>query len=111
MIKIFEDLQELNLPVYLEGEAPEELPDDYYTFSEDYSSDNLNADNETKEILYEFTLKFYSKNSERIYDGILNAIALLKKKGYIVGGVGYSAPQYKDWKCREVDVEKIEYLD
>lgn len=111
MIKIFEDLQELNLPVYLEGEAPEELPDDYYTFSEDYSSDNLNADNETKEILYEFTLKFYSKDSNRIYDGILNAIALLKKKGYIVGGVGYSAPQYKDWKCREVDVEKIEYLD
>ena len=98
MIKIFEDLQELNLPVYLEGEAPEELPDDYYTFSEDYSSDNLNADNETKEILYEFTLKFYSKDSERIYDGILNAIALLKKKGYIVGGVGYSSPQYKDWK-------------
>lgn len=111
MVKIFEDLQELNLPVYLEGEAPEELPDEYYTFSEDYSSDNLNADNETKEILYEFTLKFYSKNSERIYDGILNAIALLKKKGYIVGGVGYSSPQYKDWKCREVDAEKIEYLD
>ena len=111
MIKIFEDLQELNLPVYLEGEAPEELPDEYYTFSEDYTSDNLNADNETKEILYEFTLKFYSKDSNRIYDGILDAIALLKKKGYIVGGVGYSAPQYKDWKCREVDVEKIEYLD
>lgn len=111
MINIFEDLQELNLPVYLEGEAPEELPDEYYTFSEDYSSDNLNADNETKEILYEFTLKFYSKDSNRIYDGILDAIALLKKKGYIVGGVGYSAPQYKDWKCREVDVEKIEYLD
>ena len=111
MVKIFEDLQELNLPVYLEGEAPEDLPNEYYTFSEDYSSDNLNADNETKEILYEFTLKFYSKDSERIYDGILDAIALLKKKGYIVGGVGYSAPQYKDWKCREVDVEKIEYLD
>lgn len=111
MINIFEDLQDLNLPVYLEGEAPEDLPDEYYTFSEDYSSDNLNADNETKEILYEFTLKFYSKDSERIYDGILDAIALLKKKGYIVGGVGYSAPQYKDWKCREVDVEKIEYLD
>ena len=111
MIKIFEDLQELNLPVYLEGEAPEELPDEYYTFSEDYTSDNLNADNETKEILYEFTLKFYSKDSERIYDGILEAIALLKKKDYIVGGVGYSSPQYKDWKCREVDVEKIEYLD
>ena len=73
MIKIFEDLQELNLPVYLEGEAPEELPDEYYTFSEDYSSDNLNADNLTKEILYEFTLKFYSKDSERIYDGILDA--------------------------------------
>lgn len=111
MINIFEDLQELNLPVYLEGEAPEDLPDEYYTFSEDYSSDNLNADNETKEILYEFTVKFYSKDSNRIYDGILNAIALLKRKGYIVGGVGYSAPQYKDWKCREVDVEKIEYLD
>ena len=111
MVKIFEDLQELNLPVYLEGEAPEELPDEYYTFSEDYTSDNLNADNETKEILYEFTLKFYSKDSERIYDGILEAIALLKKKGYIVGGVGYSSPHSKYWKCREVDVEKIEYLD
>ena len=35
MINIFDDLSELNLPVYEEGNAPENLPDEYFTISED----------------------------------------------------------------------------
>ena len=56
MIKIYEDLAELNIPIYEEGNAPEVLPDEYFTFSEDYTSDNLSADNATQEVLYEFTV-------------------------------------------------------
>lgn len=111
MIKINDDLKELNIPCYEQGDAPEELPDEYFTFSEDYTSDNLNANNEALEHLYEFTLCFYTKNIERLYDGLNEAISLLKSKGYIISGVGYKNATYKKtWYSRMVDVEKIDYL-
>lgn len=111
MINIFDDLQELNIPVYEEGNAPEELPDEYLTVSEDYTSDNLAADNEPKEILYEFTIKYYTKDANTIYTGLLGAMSLLKSKGYITTGVGYYNTTYKNtWFSRQADIKKIEYL-
>lgn len=111
MIDIIADLKELNIPAYIEGDAPETLPDEYFTVSEDYTSDHLHADNETMEVLYEFTLKWYTKDSENVFNGLLNAINQLKKKGYIVSGVGYHNPTYQStWYSRAVDVEKIENL-
>ncbi len=111
MINIYEDLIELGLPVYEEGNAPAELPNSYYTFSEDYTSDNLSADNEAKETLYEFTIKYYTKDANTIYSGMLNALSLLKAKGYITTGVGYFNNTYKNtWFSRRADVKKIEYI-
>lgn len=111
MINIYDDLQELNIPVYAEGNAPHELPNEYYTISEDSTSDNLSADNEAKELLYGFTLKWYTTDATNLYTGLLKAITLLKSKGYIISGVGYSNITYREtWKSRQVDVEKIEYL-
>lgn len=111
MVDIIADLKELNIPAYIEGDAPETLPDEYFTVSEDYTSDNLNADNETKEILWEFTLKWYTKDTEKVFNGLLNAIKLLKKKGYIISGVGYHNATYQStWYSRAVDVEKIENI-
>lgn len=111
MVDIRADLLELNKPVYYEGEAPAELPAEYYTVSEDYTDDNLNADNEALEHRYEFTLKWYTSNAETLYTGLQEAITLLKSKDYIIGGVGYKNATYQNtWFSRMVDVEKIDYL-
>lgn len=112
MVNIFDDLKELNKPVYTEGDAPQELPKEYYTISEDATSDNLNADNEALEHLYEFTLKWYTKDANAVYTGLNEAIALLKSKGYIISGVGYHNATYKNtWFSRMVDIEKIDYME
>lgn len=111
MVKIYEDLAELNIPVYEQGNAPETLPDEYFTFSEDYSSDHLSADNTTKEILYEFTLKYYTKNAETLYSRLIEALQLLKSKGYITTGNGYRNETYREtWFSRQADIKKIEYV-
>ncbi len=111
MVKIYEDLAELNIPVFEQGNAPETLPDEYFTFSEDYSSDHLSADNTTKEILYEFTLRYYTKNAETLYSRMIEALQLLKSKGYITTGVGYRCETYHEtWFGRQADIKKIEYV-
>jgi hypothetical protein len=111
MVDIFADLKELNIPAYIEGDAPETLPDEYFTVSEDATSDNLNADNKTKEILWEFTLKWYTKDTDNVFNGLLEAIKTLKAKNYIISGVGYHNPTYQGtWYSRAVDVSKIENI-
>ena len=112
MINIFDDLADIGAPVYEDGNAPEDLPNEYYTVLEDSTSDNLNADNQTKEILYEFTLKYYTKNAANIYSGLIRAQEHLKAKGYIISGVGYYNSTYKNtWFSRQADIKKIEYLN
>lgn len=112
MVFIFDDLAGLNIPVYAEGDAPENLPETYFTYSEDYTADNLNADNKTKEIRYEFTLKYYTKHADTLYSGLIAALNLLKSKGYITSGVGYANNTYRDtWFSRRADILKIEYLE
>lgn len=114
MIRIDIDLSEINIPVYAEGDAPETLPDEYFTFNEDYSSDGVCADNEPKTYVYEFTLKYYTKNAETLYSRLLEAIQILKRKKYIITGVGYANSTYQSgqtkWFSRMVDIKAIEYL-
>ncbi len=112
MVNIFEDLNELNTPVYYEGDAPAELPNEYFTISEDDTSDNLSADNKALEHLYEFTLKWYTTDAKTLYTGLQKAITLLKSKGYIISGVGYHNATYKNtWFSRMVDIKKIDYTE
>ena len=116
MIKLHEDLIMLDengeqIAVYIEGDAPEELPDEYFTVSEDATSNAVSADNKAKAHLYEFTLKWYTKHTERLYSGLQEAIEQLQGKGYDIEGVGYHNDTYQDWYSRAVDVEKIDYLE
>lgn len=112
MVNIFDDLKELNIPIYAEGDAPEELPDEYFTISEDSTSDNVSANNEPQSVLYEFTIKYYTVNAETLYTGLINALKLLKSKHYITSGVGYSNSTYQDkWFSRQADIKKIDYLE
>ena len=119
MIRLDEDLIILNangeqIPVYIEGEAPavDDLPDEYFTISEDYTGNAVSADNKAKEQLYEFTLKWYTVYVERVYNGLQEAITHLLSKGYDIEGVGYGNGTYnKKWHSRAVDVEKLENLE
>ena len=118
MIRLDQDLIMLNgngepIPVYIEGDAPavEKLPDEYFTVSEDNTSNAVRADNKAKEHLYEFTLKWYTKDATRLYTGLIDAIKQLIKKGYDAEGIGYHNGTYHGWYSRMVDVEKIDYLE
>lgn len=117
MIKLHEDLIILNengevIPVYIEGDAPEELPDEYFTISEDATSNAVSADNKARAHLYEFTLKWYTVNIERLYTGLQEAIKHLLHKGYDIEGVGYHNSTYQGkWLSRAVDVEKLDFLE
>lgn len=111
MVNIFDDLKELVKPVYYEGDAPVDLPNEFFTISEDFTGNNLNADNKPLEVLYEFTLTYYTKDARSLYTGLYEAITLLQRKGYIINGVGYGGASYKEWFSRVVDVKKIDYLE
>lgn len=117
MIRLDKDLIMLNengeqIPVYIEGDAPAVLPDEYFTVSEDNTSNAVSADNKAQAHLYEFTLAWYTKNPTRLYTGLQEAITQLKGKGYDIEGVGYGNGTYQNtWFSRAVDVEKIENLE
>lgn len=117
MVRLDKDLIILNadgetIPVYIEGDAPAELPDEYFTVSEDDTSNAVSADNKAKAHLYEFTLKYYTVDAERLYSVLIEAIDQLKSKGYDAEGIGYHNGTYQNtWFSRMVDIEKIDYLE
>lgn len=117
MVRLDLDLTLLNengekIPVFFEGDAPAELPEEFFTVSEDYTSTSVSADNAPREHLYEFTLKWYTKHAKRLYSGLWEAIRLLASKGYDVGGVGYNNGTYQNlWYSRMVEIEKIDFLE
>lgn len=116
MIRLDKDLVMLNangevIPVYIEGDAPADLPDEYFTVSEDATTNAVNADNKAQEHLYEFTLKWYTKDPQRLYTGLIEAIEQLLSKGYDAEGIGYQNGKYQDRFSRAVDIEKIENLE
>ena len=119
MIRLDKDLIILNkdgekIPVYIEGDAPpvDDLPHEYFTVSEDSSSNAVTADNKAQAHLYEFTLKYYTTDVSRLYTGLNEAITQLINKGYDIEGVGYGNGTYQSkWFSRAVDVEKIENLE
>lgn len=116
MINIFDDLVLTDesgnqIPVYAEGDAPDELPDEYFTVNEDSTTDHINANNETYAILYEYSLKYYTKDATTLYSRLIQALSLLKSKNYITTGNGYANETYHDiWFSRQADIKKIEYL-
>lgn len=117
MVRLDEDLIMLNadgeqIPVYIEGDAPDKLPDEYFTVSEDYTGNAVAADNKAKEHLYEFTLKWYTVDATRLYTVLQEAIEQLISKGYDIEGVGYHNDTYQNtWLSRMVEVDKYENLE
>lgn len=116
MIDIYSDLiinddSGNQIPVYAEGDAPDSLPDEYFTINETSTMDQINADNETKAYRYEFNIKYYTKNAATLYTRLIEALSILKQKRYITSGVGYFNKTYHEtWFSRQADIKKIEYL-
>lgn len=114
MIDIFNDLNESTVgrKVWEQGTAPAELPESFYTVINDAADDNLNADNKETEIVWEWTIIFYTKDAALLYSGIEEIKKLLKSRGYNVRGFGYDFNgKYDQWEARAIDAKKIEYLE
>ncbi len=112
MVDIFADLERGGFIVYQQGTAPATLPDEFVTLWEDDSADILHGDNKSRQLRREWTLIFYTKNTEKIYSGLLAVINYLKSKGYIINGKGHdTAGVWEGYDARAVDVVNVEDLE
>lgn len=109
MIDIYADLEELGINTYQQGSVPTKMPGSYITVWNDFSGDNLNSDNITNIVEYQFTLIYYTKKWSSIYSIFENMISLLKSKNYIVSGMGFDIDSGVDgYMARCIEVRKLE---
>ena len=114
MIDIFADFNKKTIKkdVWRQGSAPAILPNNFYTVQNYNTSNNLEADNTVKEVRWDWTIIFYTKNISNLYVGIEEAINLLSQKGYEIDGEGYDfGAKYDGFEARAFDVTKIEYKE
>lgn len=110
MIDISKDLEEIGIDFYEQGSVPKvNMPNSYITFWGNPSFDNLNADNRTKEIVYPFTIIYYTKEWGSMSSVFENIVDLLKSKNYIASGMGFPIESGVDqYIARCIEVQKIE---
>ena len=114
MIDIFADLNKKTIKknVYRQGSAPATLPNEFYTVQNYNTNNNLEADNKVKEVRWDWTIIFYTKNVANLYVGIEEAINLLSQKGYEIDGEGFDTlGKYDGFEARAFDATKIEYKE
>ena len=109
MIDIYTDLEEFGLDVWQQGNVPENMPDSYITIWNDYSVDNLNSDNRTNTIEYQFTVIYYTKDWDNIHSNFEDIVNLLKTKKYIASGMGFDIDSGIDeYMAKCIEVRKLE---
>jgi hypothetical protein len=109
MIDIYADLKDTGLYACQQGTVIENRPDSYLTVWNDYSGDNLNGDNETVLIEYNFTIIYYTTEWNTIYSEFEKIISLLKSKNYVVDGNGFDIDSGDDnYMARCIEVRKLE---
>lgn len=112
MVNIFADLEGGGFVAYQQGAAPQTLPDEFVTVWEYPSSDILHADNKPRELRREWALIFYTKNTEKIYSGLLAVKEFLKTKDYTINGNGYDVGgAWEGYDARGLDVVIVENLE
>ena len=85
-------LESLGYPVRLQGSllSDESYPDHFFTFWND-SADGVSFYNNTEgAIVWQYSLNFYSIDPLLVNSKLLEAKTLLKNKGWVVNGAGYS---------------------
>lgn len=87
-------LKTFNYPVKLQGSLAnnEAYPQSFFTYWNNETSDGNHYDNEPVSYVWDFTIYFYSTNPDLVNTVLLQAKALLKENGWIVGGKGYDVP-------------------
>lgn len=109
MIDIYADLNDLGIKTYQQGSVPSDMPKSYITVWNDSSIDNLNSDNKTNLIEYQFTIIYYTKDWKNIYSDFEAIIDLLKLKNYIASGMGFDIDSGVDeYMARCIEVRKLE---
>ena len=89
---LIEVLSTFGYPVRLQGSFAEDekYPEYFFTFWNNSSDSQSYYDNDEKTILYNYDVNFYSTNPDYVYTKMREAKKLLKEKGFIVSGDGYS---------------------
>lgn len=90
--ELIEVLAELGYPVYQQGSIlpDEEYPSSFFTFWNDASDGQQFYDNEEGQILWAYSLNFYSDDPELVSTELLKAKKLLKGNKWLATGAGYS---------------------
>lgn len=89
--KLIEVLEHFGHSVIRQGSLAEDEPyeDNFFTFWNNSTDDGSFYDDEVNSHVYSYDVNFYSKDPANVYATMRNAIALLKKNGFIVSGDGY----------------------
>lgn len=79
-------------PVRLQGsfKPHESYPDHFFTYWNDSADGSSFYSNTEGAIVWQYSLNFYSCDPELVNTKLLEAKALLKREGWVVGGAGYS---------------------
>lgn len=111
--KLLEILEEYGYPVRLQGSILEDepYPEHFFTFWNDSSESSMFYDNDENAIIYDYSVNFYSIDSELVYTMLRDVKKKLKASGFIVSGDGYSvASDENTHDGRGIDVTYIKYI-
>lgn len=83
--------EEFHLPVILQGSLATEdaYPAAFFTFWNNYSTDDAFYDNAESETIWNFDLNYYSDDPSSVNTVLLQAKQLLKAVGFIPDGSGH----------------------
>lgn len=111
--KLISILETFGYPVFLQGSLnrEKEFPDSFFTFWNDSSDGNF-ADNDEFITKYEYSVNFYSTDSELVYIIMRDAVKLLRENDFILSGDGRSVPSgVETHDGRGIDVRYIKTLE
>lgn len=88
---LIETLETFGYPITLQGSIAEneEYPDSFFTFWNNNTDDSGFYDNEESRTIWDYDLNFYSNDTRLVNSKLIEAINLLKKKGFIADGKGH----------------------
>jgi hypothetical protein len=86
---LIDTLTPLGYPIYLQGSAPPEVPDTFFTFWNDDTDSTAFYDDKPRNEVSEFTVYVYAKDPQLVMDTPKAANALLEDAGFVIARRGY----------------------